>query len=81
MAARFPDLNPLDLFLRGYLKNKVHSRPLVSVEDLKKRIKLHCSNINYDQLNSVMKYVMKRCMKCVQYIYLKAERSNIFYIS
>jgi len=48
-----------------YLKDKVYSRPFISVEDLKERIKLYCSNINYD-LNSVMKNVKKRCMKCVQ---------------
>jgi len=52
------------LFLWGYLKDKVHSRLFVSVEDLKERIKLHYSNINYDQLNSVMKNVKKLCMKC-----------------
>jgi len=42
-------------FLWDYLKDKVHSRSFVSVEDLKERIKLHYSNLNYDQLNSVMK--------------------------
>jgi len=51
--ARSPDLNPLDFFFMGL--PKVHSRPFVFMEDLKERIKLHCSNINYDQLNSVMK--------------------------
>jgi len=61
---RSPDLNPLTFFLWGYLKDKVHSRPFVFVEDLKEHIKLHL-NINYDQLNSVMKNVKKRCIKCV----------------
>jgi len=60
-----PNLNPLDFFLWDYLKDKVHSRLFVSVKDLKEHIKLHCSNINYNQLNSVMKNVKKRCMKCI----------------
>jgi len=43
------------LFLWVYLKDKVHSRPFISVKDLEECIKLYCSNINYDQLNSVEK--------------------------
>jgi len=57
-------MKPLDFW--DYLKDKVHSRLFVSVEDLKERIKLHCSNINYDQLKCVMKNVEKRYMKYVQ---------------
>lgn len=35
---RSPDLNPLDFFLWGHLKNIVYSTPVDSVEDLRQRI-------------------------------------------
>jgi len=68
------DFFPLDFFLWDYLKDKVHLRLFVSVEDLKERIKLHCSNINYDQFNSIMKNVKKD----ISAYNPKAEHSNIF---
>jgi len=42
--------------------------PFANSEDLKERIKLHCSDINYNQFNSIIKTTYN----------LKAECSNIF---
>jgi len=61
----------------SYLKDKVHSRPFVSVENLKERIKLHCSNIN-DQLNSVKTLRNDVCEICITNAYNpKAEHLNV----
>ena len=32
---RSPDLNPLDFFLWGYIKDRVYAEPVIDVEDLK----------------------------------------------
>ena len=56
------------------------SRSFVSVDDLKERIKMHCSNVNNNQLKNVMINVMKRVRKCVEWnIWTLIVRKNNFF--
>ena len=43
--SRSPDLNPLDFFLWGYMKDRVYAEPVLDLEDLKTRIKAALQDI------------------------------------
>lgn len=64
--ARSPDLSPLDFFLWGYLKDRIYSNPIDSVENLRERIILECAAITADNLNAVMQTIKKRYQKCLE---------------
>ena len=49
MAARSPDLTPLDFFLWGYVKQKVYQQPIKDVDDLKQS-RMKKSRIQLNQL-------------------------------
>ena len=40
---RWPDLNPCDIFLWGYLKDRVYAKRLESIDQLKEKIKIEIS--------------------------------------
>ncbi|KAK7603429.1 hypothetical protein V9T40_003428 [Parthenolecanium corni] len=61
---RSPDLNPLDFFLWGHLKNRVFRTPLGSMEDLKRRITEEINAITPAQLCDVFSNLIKRVALC-----------------
>lgn len=65
--ARSPDLNPLDFFYWGCLKDKVYKMPPVTnVEDLRQRIQnaaVEISNINFNQ--RLKSSFIRRCRMCI----------------
>lgn len=64
---RSPDLNPLDFFLWGYLKNLVYSTPVLTREELLDRIMFHCATLrnNPGMLFKVQRTCLKKLRKCV----------------
>ena len=58
---RLPDLNPCDIFLWGYLKDKVYAKKLESIEQLKEKIKNEISKISKITLFAVFENMKKRC--------------------
>ena len=65
--ARSPDLTPCDFFLWGYLKNKVYSQPIRSLEHLKEVIKKHCDDLREqpELLRRVTRSVPDRIERCI----------------
>ena len=61
-APRSPDLTPLDFFLWGYLKQKVYSKPVKDLEELRQRIKDHVQLIESDTLESTFFNIEKRLL-------------------
>ena len=59
-APRSPDLSPLDFFLWGYLKQKVYSKPVKDLEELRKKIKNYIRLIEKDVLEKVFLNLEKR---------------------
>lgn len=43
---RSPDLTPMDLFLWGYLKNKVYEQTIENCEEIKMRIRQEIQHLN-----------------------------------
>lgn len=66
--ARSPDLNPLDFFFWGYLKELVYSTPVNTREDLVLRIRQYCGQIrnNPGTLFAVQRENLRRIRKCIQ---------------
>ncbi|GBP39652.1 hypothetical protein EVAR_25476_1 [Eumeta japonica] len=65
--ARSPDLNPLDVFYWGVLKEKVYSKPIESVAELRERISQAAEDINspgYAQL--ITRSFLRRCRACIE---------------
>jgi len=54
--ARSPDLSPCDVFLWGYLKEKVFKRCPRSLEDLKERIQQEIDSIPPELTRRVMNF-------------------------
>lgn len=52
---RSPDLNPLDFFLWGYLKDRVYSPSPKTTEDLKTAITREMRSISVDTCKAVIK--------------------------
>lgn len=64
---RSPDLNPLDFFLWGYLKDLVYTTPVQTREELLERIMFHCAAIrnNPNMLFQVQRACLSKLRKCV----------------
>lgn len=64
---RSPDLNPLDFFFWGHLKNLVYKTPVESQEDLLHRIVTHCEEIRNNQgmLFRVQQRYLRLLRKCI----------------
>ena len=56
-TARSPDLTPLDFFLSGYVKEKVYSERIESLEHLKKRIQQAISSIDTATFSNIWKNI------------------------
>jgi len=63
--ARSPDLIPCDVFLWGYLKEKVFRHRPRSVEDLKERIQQEIDSIPPELTRRIMKSFRERLQQCV----------------
>ena len=63
--AQSPDLSPCDVFLWGYLKEKVFKNRPRSLEDLKERIQQEIDSIPPELTRRVMKNFQERLQQCV----------------
>jgi len=63
--AQSPDLSPCDVFLWGYLKEKVFKHRPRSLEDLKERIQQEIDSIPTELTRRVMKNFQERLQQCV----------------
>ena len=66
--ARSPDLSPLDFFLWGYLKDKVYSRNLHTLEELRNAITSEINELrtNQELLKRVCSAVTARIKECME---------------
>lgn len=62
---RSPDLNPLDFYLWGYIKDKVYSRPPTTLADLRNRVTQAFQAIANDELRNVVRCTLNRTQLCV----------------
>ena len=65
-APHSPDLNPLDFFLWGYLKDRVYVNSPRTIPELKKEIANKIRAISHVQVNNVMDCFVKRIRACHQ---------------
>lgn len=63
---RSPDLNPLDFFFWGYLKEKVYREPVVSPEDVIARIHAAVALVDENMLQSVRASMIHRANVCLE---------------
>ena len=63
--ARSPDLTAPDYFLWGYLKEKVYSRRLHTIPDLKMAIQEEIRAIPNDMIQRVMTNFRERLQQCI----------------
>ncbi len=59
-----PDLNPLDFFFWGYLKNKVHKNNPKTLSELKNSITVAIKNIEIQVLQCIIENFCKRLELC-----------------
>lgn len=64
--ARSPDLTPMDFFFWGYVKQKVYSRHIAQVADLKEAISTAIEEIDQDLLGKVVASVPERLKKIIE---------------
>lgn len=62
--ARSPDLNPLDFFLWGYIKEKVYQTPVQNISELEERIRPAFTTITEEMLENVLRNIPKRAQAC-----------------
>lgn len=65
---RSPDLNPLDYFVWGHLKQIVYDTPVNTREELIRRIRNACDEIknNPIQITAAVNTLIRRCQKCIE---------------
>lgn len=65
---RSPDLNPLDYYLWGHLKNMVYSVPISNVQILRQRVEMGCQQIREMPgiFGRVRQSMRKRIEKCIE---------------
>jgi hypothetical protein len=64
--ARSPDLNPLDSFLWGYIRNNVYLTPPGTREELRRKVMQVCQEIPQKFLLNATMSVSRRCRKCLE---------------
>lgn len=62
---RSPDLNPLDYFLWGYLKNKLYAREQNSPDQLRGNLVQECLNISSDAIKRTTESLGRRLELCL----------------
>jgi len=67
VAPRSPDLNPIDFYLWGDVKNEVYSTPITNVDELWERILATFDAIRNrpSQLECIRESMMRRLNRCV----------------
>ncbi|GBM04235.1 hypothetical protein AVEN_41045-1 [Araneus ventricosus] len=63
-APRSPDLNPLNFFLWGYIKQRVYATPPPTFQELRNRITVACASVSSAFLNNVQREVQSRVQMC-----------------
>lgn len=64
---RSPDLNPLDYFVWGFLKEGIYSTPVTTRDELRHRIEEYCNILkqNHIMIHASINTMLKRCQKCI----------------
>lgn len=62
--ARSPDLNPLDFFMWGHMKNVVYKTKPRHIEELQERIRTEINNISQETINKVQQEFIHRLGYC-----------------
>ncbi|CAK1591656.1 unnamed protein product [Parnassius mnemosyne] len=63
---RSPDLNPLDFFYWGCLKNRVYSKPIVTLDELRRNITQAADYINSRRYaRQIKRSFLRRCRACI----------------
>ncbi|GBM65542.1 hypothetical protein AVEN_83389-1 [Araneus ventricosus] len=62
---RAPDLNPLDFFLWGYIKQRVYSTPSPTLKELRNRITDACARVSPAMLYNMQREVQSRVQMCI----------------
>jgi len=60
------NLNPLDFYFWGYIKQKVYAEKFTTAENIKNRIREACTNINTDVLQRMQNDFHCRLDVCIQ---------------
>lgn len=64
---RSPDLNPLDFFYWGCLKEEVYSKPITNLEELRSRVQQAATKITQRRYARLLKRAfVRRCRACVR---------------
>ena len=64
--ARSPDLNRLDSFFWGYMKERIYSTPFDNFDELRYRIQEAVDSITPEMLDRVNENFIKRCRACIE---------------
>ncbi|GBL91398.1 hypothetical protein AVEN_136910-1 [Araneus ventricosus] len=62
---RSPDLNPLDFFLWGYIKQRVYATPPPTLQELRNRITNACASVSSAMLYNVQRERQSRVQMCI----------------
>ncbi|GBN40147.1 hypothetical protein AVEN_89911-1, partial [Araneus ventricosus] len=60
-----PDLNPLDFFLWGYIKERVYATSPPTLQELRNRITDACARVSPTMLYKVQREVQSRVQMCM----------------
>ncbi|GBL74339.1 hypothetical protein AVEN_235317-1 [Araneus ventricosus] len=60
-----PDLNPLDFFLWGYIKQRVYATPPPTLQELRNRITDACASVSPAMLYNMQREVQSRVQMCI----------------
>lgn len=63
---RSPDLNPLDFYYWGYIKEKVYNEPINSIAELRQRIYAEAQNDVSRSARHISRAFLRRCRACIQ---------------
>lgn len=64
---RSPDLNPLDFFYWGCLKEEVYRKPIRSLEELRRRVRAAASKISERRFTRLLRIsFIRRCRACIR---------------
>ncbi|GBN11937.1 hypothetical protein AVEN_269098-1 [Araneus ventricosus] len=64
-SPRSPDLDPMDFFLRGYVKQRVYATPPPTIQELRNRITDVCTSLSPAMLCNVQREVLPRVQMCI----------------
>lgn len=62
---RSPDLNPLDFFLWGFIKNRVYATEVVNLQQLEERIRAAFAEVNAQMLDRMQLNIIRRAEICI----------------